>query len=83
GVAQIDPTRCLTWTENRSCTVCHDTCPVPGGAIRLVAEETQTPSGERIRVQRPHVRQERCNGCGICAYNCPIEGEGAVRVRPM
>lgn len=83
GLAQVDPTRCLTWTENRACTVCHDTCPVPGGAIRLVAEDARTPAGERIRVRRPQVQEERCNGCGICEYNCPVEGEAAIRVRPV
>lgn len=83
GLARVDPARCLTWTENRACTVCHDTCPVPGGAIRLVAEDARTPGGERIQVRRPHVREERCNGCGICEYNCPVEGEAAIRVRPV
>ncbi len=83
GLARVDPSRCLTWTENRRCTVCHDTCPVPGGAIRLVEETAVTPRGEGIRLRRPHVQEERCNGCGICEYNCPVQGEAGIRVWPV
>lgn len=83
GIARVDPARCLTWTENRGCTVCQDTCPVPWPAVELRPEEVLSPSGERIRVKRPRVAAERCIGCGICEYNCPVEGEAAIQVWPL
>ncbi len=36
--------------------------------------------GELVSVQRPQVIRERCIGCGICEYKCPLEGEAAIRV---
>ncbi len=83
GVAWVNPARCLTWTENRLCTVCRDTCPVVGSAVELQPEEVLSPWGESIRVRRPRVIAERCIGCGICEYNCPVEGEAAIQVWPL
>ncbi len=83
GIARVDPTRCLTWTENRRCTVCRDTCPVVGPAVELWPEEVLTVQGEIIRVRRPRVVIDLCIGCGICEYNCPVEGEAAIRVWPL
>lgn len=83
GIARVDPTRCLTWTENRHCTVCQETCPVVGPAVELRPEEALSPLGERIRVKRPRVIADLCIGCGICEYNCPVEGEAAIQVWPL
>lgn len=83
GVARVNPARCLTWTENRLCTVCQDTCPVVGSAVELRPEEVLSPWGENIRVRRPRVVAERCIGCGICEYNCPVDGEAAIQVWPL
>jgi ferredoxin len=55
-------------------------CPVPDKAIRLEPVEVQTADGELAVVQRPHVIRERCIGCGICEYKCPLEGEAAIRI---
>ena len=33
-----------------------------------------------VIVQRPRVIRERCIGCGICEYKCPVSGEAALRV---
>lgn len=83
GLARVDPDRCLAWTENRRCTVCHDTCPVPGPAVELCQEETTNLIGEPILVERPRVVLGRCIGCGICEYNCPVEGPAAIQVKKV
>ena len=40
--------------------------------------------GERIaiqvRLQRPFVDIELCNGCGVCEHECPVSGKRAIRV---
>jgi ferredoxin len=33
-----------------------------------------------VTVQRPRVIRERCIGCGICEYKCPVSGQAAIRV---
>lgn len=42
--------------------------------------EVRHPDGELVTLQQPHVIRERCNGCGICEYRCPVNGESAIRV---
>jgi ferredoxin len=42
--------------------------------------EAATPDGETVAVQRPRVVRDRCIGCGICEYKCPVNGEAAIRV---
>jgi NAD-dependent dihydropyrimidine dehydrogenase PreA subunit len=36
--------------------------------------------GEPTIVQRPYVLQDLCIGCGICEYQCPVEGKSAIQV---
>jgi len=36
--------------------------------------------GEMVTVQRPRVIRDLCIGCGICEYQCPLNGEAAIRV---
>lgn len=67
GTAAIDRRRCLSWTGEKECWVCGETCPI--SAIDI------------DRRLRPRVTQ-RCVGCGTCEYNCPVEGEAAIRVMP-
>ena len=45
-------------------------------------DEEQVPDaqGETIAVKRPRVIHERCIGCGICEYQCPLNGPAAIRV---
>jgi polyferredoxin len=80
GLAYIDQDRCIPWTDNQDCIVCEEMCPVPDKAIRLEPVEVQTADGELVSVQRPQVIRERCIGCGICEYKCPLEGEAAIRI---
>jgi ferredoxin len=55
-------------------------CPVADKAIRLEATEVNDAGGEAIVVQLPYVDRERCIGCGICEYKCPVAGVAAIRV---
>ncbi|GAB4531248.1 MAG: 4Fe-4S binding protein [Anaerolineae bacterium] len=80
GQAYIDRNRCIPWADNQDCIVCEEMCPVPDKAIRLERVEVQTIDGRLVSVQRPHVIRERCIGCGICEYKCPLSGEAAIRV---
>ncbi|MDH7486766.1 MAG: 4Fe-4S binding protein [Anaerolineae bacterium] len=80
GVAYIDQNRCLPWADARPCIVCEEMCPVPEKAIRLQEERVQNAQGEWVTVQRPRVVRELCIGCGICEYQCPLNGEAAIRV---
>ena len=58
GTAVVDPDRCLSYL-GRVCGYCHDACPLPNQAIRLV------PPG------RPVIIEEGCVGCGRCVELCP------------
>jgi len=65
GTAVVDFDRCLR------CMSCRQWCPV--GAIE--AGEVEGKWGKL-----PKVAPERCIGCGICEFVCPVEGEAAIRV---
>jgi ferredoxin len=80
GKAYIDENRCIAWADHQDCIVCEEMCPVPDKAI--VLEETEVRCADRnlATVQQPHVMRERCIGCGICEYKCPVNGEAAIRV---
>jgi ferredoxin len=80
GLAYIDQDRCIPWADNQDCIVCEEMCPVPDKAIKLEQVEVQTADGELASVQRPQVIRERCIGCGICEYKCPLENPAAIRI---
>jgi MauM/NapG family ferredoxin protein len=80
GHAYVDRDRCLPWASGRSCITCEEMCPLPEKAIQLEEKEVWTPNGQPIILQRPHVLQERCIGCGICENHCPLGGQAAIRV---
>jgi MauM/NapG family ferredoxin protein len=79
GKVHIDEDRCIAWAEDGDCIVCEEMCPLPEKAI-LLEEELIDVMGEPKVVQRPTVEQERCIGCGICEYKCPVDGQAAIRV---
>jgi polyferredoxin/NAD-dependent dihydropyrimidine dehydrogenase PreA subunit len=70
GLAVVDRTRCLPWAQNEDCNVCEEMCPTSPKAIELRG---------RGRL-KPHVIADRCVGCGICEYACPVEGRAAIVV---
>ncbi len=80
GRASIDQNRCIAWSEHLPCIVCEEMCPLPEKAIQLEVAEVWTPGGASVELQLPHVVRERCIGCGICEYKCPVNGESAIRV---
>ncbi len=77
GLARVDRNRCLPWAYDIPCIVCEEACPVATKAI--VLEEVRVP-GLETPLQRPRVVKERCIGCGVCEYQCPMGGEAAIRV---
>ncbi|MGC8873088.1 MAG: 4Fe-4S binding protein [Chloroflexia bacterium] len=80
GRASIDRDRCLPWAAGQPCIVCEEMCPVPEKAVVLEEVEMEQEDGRRVRLQRPHVVEQRCIGCGICEYKCPLPGTAAIRV---
>lgn len=69
GTAEIDRNRCLVWTGDRLCLICDEQCPYDAIVFRW-------SQGSR----RPHVNAARCNGCGFCEQQCPVDGNSAIRV---
>ncbi len=83
GVAVIDRDRCLPWAADTPCIVCEEMCPVPEKAVVLGPErEVTRADGSTAVVVRPRVAADRCIGCGICEYKCPLEGRAAIVVVP-
>jgi polyferredoxin/Pyruvate/2-oxoacid:ferredoxin oxidoreductase delta subunit len=80
GLSAIDRDRCLPWVHGTPCIVCEEMCPLPEKAIRLEEVTMTDDQGEPAIVKRPYVLDELCIGCGICEYQCPVEGEAAIRV---
>lgn len=71
GAAVIDRRLCLPWSHDEDCSVCEEMCPVAPKAVELHSRR-----GRLV----PHVVPNRCIGCGICEYACPLEGVAAIRV---
>ncbi len=80
GQAYIDTARCIPWADYRDCIVCEEMCPVPDKAIKLDTAEVINGNGEKVVVHRPVVVRDRCIGCGICEFKCPVNGQAAIRV---
>jgi len=80
GKAYIDTTRCIAWADHVDCIVCEEMCPLPDKAIKLEVAEVRTADGAPVTVRLPQVNRDRCIGCGICDYKCPVNGQSAIRV---
>jgi MauM/NapG family ferredoxin protein len=80
GVAVIDRDLCLPWAHGIPCIVCEEVCPVSGKAVRLEEVTVTDAKGEQVDVQRPYVLKDDCIGCGICEYQCPVEGETPIQI---
>ncbi len=80
GLAYIAENRCIAWADHYDCIVCQEMCPIPDKAILLDPTEVRLVTGETVTVQLPKVIRDRCIGCGICEYKCPVNGDAAIRV---
>jgi ferredoxin len=83
GTAFLDTTRCIPYVDHRNCTVCEEQCPIPTKAIQLHPTRMEHAPGEWRLVKLPRIEKERCIGCGKCEYHCPVQGQSAIRVRPV
>jgi NAD-dependent dihydropyrimidine dehydrogenase PreA subunit len=80
GRAYIDQNRCIAWADHNDCIVCEEMCPIADKAIKLIPTDFIKEDGSTVNVKLPVVHRERCIGCGVCEYKCPVNGEGAIRV---
>jgi polyferredoxin len=80
GSAYLDRGRCLPWSGNAPCIVCHEHCPTSPKAIHLQKAVVPGPDGKPLSVQLPYVDLTKCVGCGICEFKCPVKGRPAIRV---
>jgi polyferredoxin len=91
GTSFFDKDRCIpwvayqnwneknAWSKQYNCAVCEEHCPTPEKAIQFSDVTVPTPDGPQT-IRRPVVVEERCIGCGICEYVCPLRGPAAVKV---
>ena len=80
GKAQIDRDICLPWAKNTPCIVCEEMCPLAPKAVELDTFYITDEAGQMVMLPRPHVLEDRCIGCGICEFKCPVKGAAAIRV---
>ena len=74
GTAVVDRRKCLAWEWGERCLVCDEACPY--GAVDLSREPG-------MQVPVPHVREDRCTGCGACEFACPVVDRPAIAVSSM
>ncbi|MCI0512649.1 4Fe-4S binding protein, partial [candidate division KSB1 bacterium] len=80
GTASFDKNRCIPWYRFENCLVCEEHCPVSDKAIKFEEKEIIRPTGEKVTVKFPYVREEKCVGCGICVTKCPLAGKAGIFV---
>ena len=80
GKAVFDKNLCLPYAKKSNCIVCEEHCPIPQKAIRSEVVEEIDQDGNKIRLQKPYLVDDLCNGCGICENVCPLEGKSGIEV---
>ncbi len=66
GKAVIQEERCIAW-KGGGCLICRERCPAKAITWR--------------HLRAPLIQKERCNGCGECAYVCPVS-PNAIEILP-
>ncbi|MBA2880343.1 MauM/NapG family ferredoxin protein [Desulfosalsimonas propionicica] len=74
GTAVIYRQQCLAWEYKKSCMVCDEVCPYDA------LEFEKRPD---LPYPVPHVKEDRCAGCGHCEHACPVYNQAAIVVTPM
>ncbi|QTA81648.1 4Fe-4S cluster protein [Desulfonema limicola] len=74
GTAVILRQKCLAWEHQKSCMVCDEVCP-------FNAIEFKKEPGNPFAV--PHVKEDKCAGCGYCEHFCPVQNQAAIVISPM
>jgi formate hydrogenlyase subunit 6/NADH:ubiquinone oxidoreductase subunit I len=69
GTAYIDTSRCLVWAQDRLCLICDEQCPYNAIVFKW-----------KDGTRKPFVIDSKCNGCGFCEQQCPVQGESAIIV---
>lgn len=77
GLAVIDKSICIPWSQNKNCIVCEEHCPVSDKAIKAIED-----SSSGIKLLKPCVDKDLCIGCGICQNKCPVSPQKAIKVNP-
>jgi polyferredoxin/Pyruvate/2-oxoacid:ferredoxin oxidoreductase delta subunit len=80
GKAVFDKNHCLPYARKTNCIVCEEHCPIPQKAIRSEVVEEMDQNGKKIRLLKPYLVEDLCNGCGICENVCPLEGKSGIEV---
>ena len=81
GLASINKDRCLPWAYGTPCVVCEEMCPLPDKAIVFEQGGGRGQGNSNgAGLQRPLVLREKCIGCGVCEFHCPVGGEAAIQV---
>jgi len=57
-------------------------CPVPDKAIILEEKNIVSSDGMKT-VRRPKMIRDKCIGCGICEYQCSLQGNAAITIHPV
>lgn len=78
GLARINRSTCLPWSQGIECIVCEEHCPIPEKAIKLKKESI----GDTI-IGKPYIDESLCVGCGTCQNKCPVRPERAIKVYPQ
>lgn len=81
GIAHVNHSRCIPYSEGTDCLVCGEHCPVSPKAITYNAIEVLDQQGKKVQVKAPVVQPDRCTGCGNCEFVCPVGGDAAIRVK--
>jgi polyferredoxin len=80
GTAFYDRGRCLPWAMATECIVCEEWCPTSPKAIYLRPVEVTDSLGNVKQIRQPYVDPNRCVGCGVCEFACPVKDQPAVYV---